>query len=635
MVKRYFILATIVLLVAAGYTATGYSSSPEGGPSACLPELPGTMDTARGIPLLTPPPPVNPKEYATATNRAAYLLFSWKTQDVRSLLGSIGNPSPSHSIDPLEAPWHRGALVLPDMALNIPPVTPSSSQPGAPGDLGKGVCSPSLPLRTVPQVPVKPLSIYVLKGIQHHEKHIGGQRDEHGCLVAAGYSWNENAKACIREWELNEDQKKAAKIAVEYLNPIKGVTIKSVDVLKCPGCFSVNLILDLNSGKKEVSVTLENWQVTIDSFEACVNAGNPIMESYPRQCSANGQTFVEKIERNEVADGGGHVCTAEDIAAEACIMIYDPVCGDDGIIYGNGCTACSSGNINRYVLGECKKQSTDDGTVYCTPGQKSAEFCTFEYMPVCGNDGKTYGNKCSACASGNIDSYIPGECTTIKECGPCPNFMPPAPGWCAHGVIIPGQKDECGCQAPPQCEEKAIDADEAQATAVQAIKAKRPEFMDYPSTSLPPKAIISEAGEDNGWYIAFVQEGSGRPVISATCFFVDKGGNILSEKQYTPTEGEDLTAPFSARTCSPGACTLETCHGLDIQCGPEPAGICTAMYQAGDICLQYARCGIQNGTCQQVQDQKFTACKSCVQQCEKDFSNDPEKVFACESKCRQ
>ena len=34
----------------------------------------------------------------------------------------------------------------------------------------------------------------------------------------------------------------------------------------------------------------------IDSFEDCVNAGNPAMESHPRQCrTADGKHFVEKI----------------------------------------------------------------------------------------------------------------------------------------------------------------------------------------------------------------------------------------------------------------------------------------------------------------------------------------------------
>ncbi len=33
----------------------------------------------------------------------------------------------------------------------------------------------------------------------------------------------------------------------------------------------------------------------INSFDECVAAGNPVMESYPRQCRADGKTFVEKI----------------------------------------------------------------------------------------------------------------------------------------------------------------------------------------------------------------------------------------------------------------------------------------------------------------------------------------------------
>lgn len=30
---------------------------------------------------------------------------------------------------------------------------------------------------------------------------IGGQKDEHGCLMPAGYSWNSTEEKCVREWE--------------------------------------------------------------------------------------------------------------------------------------------------------------------------------------------------------------------------------------------------------------------------------------------------------------------------------------------------------------------------------------------------------------------------------------------------
>ena len=36
-------------------------------------------------------------------------------------------------------------------------------------------------------------------------------------------------------------------------------------------------------------------EAVITNFEECVAAGNPVMESYPRQCRAGGRTFVEIV----------------------------------------------------------------------------------------------------------------------------------------------------------------------------------------------------------------------------------------------------------------------------------------------------------------------------------------------------
>ncbi len=89
----------------------------------------------------------------------------------------------------------------------------------------------------------------------------------------------------------------------------------------------------------------------INSFEECVEAGNPVMESYPRQCRADSRVFVEEV--NDTEGPSEHYCTEEEKAADFCTMHYDPVCGDNGKIYSNGCVACSSGEIESYTPGEC------------------------------------------------------------------------------------------------------------------------------------------------------------------------------------------------------------------------------------------------------------------------------------------
>jgi len=39
---------------------------------------------------------------------------------------------------------------------------------------------------------------------------------------------------------------------------------------------------------------------SVASFEQCVAGNNPVMESYPRQCRANGKTFVENLDNDSV-----------------------------------------------------------------------------------------------------------------------------------------------------------------------------------------------------------------------------------------------------------------------------------------------------------------------------------------------
>jgi hypothetical protein len=82
---------------------------------------------------------------------------------------------------------------------------------------------------------------------------------------------------------------------------------------------------------------------------------------------------------------------------------------------------------------------------------------------------------------------------------------------------------------------------------IQLLKDIHPELKDYPSDGLPPKSIKSEF-KDDVWYIGFLQEGSGVPIISARCFSVDSD-NVIIEKEFVAATRLSDTS-FSPQICT-------------------------------------------------------------------------------------
>lgn len=170
----------------------------------------------------------------------------------------------------------------------------------------------------------------------------------------------------------------------------------------------------------QTTPTEPQTRVEVSNFEECIVAGNPVMESYPRQCSHEGKIFVEAMEQVMV-DG------QEDI--KPCTREYQPVCGEIQVqcittpcpplrtTFANRCEAENAGAID-ITEGACMDSDVNlEGACLSFDGTwlEASQECEGMGQEQCENLGGTFNECASACRNNPEAEICTLQCVIVCQ----------------------------------------------------------------------------------------------------------------------------------------------------------------------------------------------------------------------------
>ncbi len=121
----------------------------------------------------------------------------------------------------------------------------------------------------------------------------------------------------------------------------------------------------------------------------------------------------------------------------------------------NACSAaqgCASGQYCNYEPNSCGVASGISGTCEVTPTQ-----CPLIFRPVCGCNGLTYGNQCEAAAAG-VDMASEGACDSVALCNALGTPSCNTTSYCDYASNGCGIQDELGvCRPRPEACPRILD----------------------------------------------------------------------------------------------------------------------------------------------------------------------------------